>query len=313
VTTSEAAVSNALPAIRRSPRSGERRLRSPDGSGSGIVSATGVPKIPTAVALPTITIVTPCLDASVTLPGALDSVRSQEQGYPAAVEHIVVDGGSTDGTLEILGAAEGVSFISEPDRGLSDAVNKGFRRAQGEIVGWLNADDVYLPGAFARIGEAFAAEPEALWATGRCTIIDGDGRQIRRAVSAYKDFFLRRYSFPLLLVQNFVCCPSTFVRRRAMDEVGLLDERFRYSMDYDLWLRLGRRAPPVVVDHPIAAFRMAEGSLSMTGFEAQFREHALNAREHGEGHRLAVAANAALSRAIVGIYHGLRLLRPSRT
>jgi GT2 family glycosyltransferase len=262
------------------------------------------------VALPSITIVTPCLNASATLPGALESVRAQR--YAGSVEHLVIDGGSTDGTLDILRSAE-VRFISEPDRGLSDAVNKGFRLARGEIVGWLNADDVYLPDAFASIGEAFAGHDDALWATGSCLIVDANDQEIRKAVTAYKDFFLRRYRYWLLLVQNFVSCPATFVRRSAFDQVGLLDERFRYSMDYDLWLRLGRRADPLIVDRPIAAFRMAEGSLSMTGFEAQFAEHAQNAREHGAGHRFAVALNSILSKLIVGIYRALKVLRARRS
>jgi GT2 family glycosyltransferase len=110
-------------------------------------------------------------------------------------------------------------------------------------------------------------------------------------------------------VQNFVSCPSTFVRRAAFDRIGLLDERFKYSMDYDLWLRLGRLQPPVVVDEPLASFRMAEGSLSMTGFERQFAEHAQNAREHGEGHPLAVGLNRVTSRLIVLIYRGMRAVR----
>jgi glycosyltransferase involved in cell wall biosynthesis len=221
----------------------------------------------------------------------------------------VIDGGSTDGTLDILAGAKDVHFVSEPDRGLSDAMNKGIRHATGEIIGWLNADDVYLPDALARIGKAFAEHDEALWATGPCLIIDARDREIRKAVTAYKDFFLRRYRYSLLLVQNFVSCPSTFVRRSAFERVGLLDERFRYSMDYDLWLRLGHLADPLIVHHPIAAFRMAEGSLSMTGFEAQFAEHAQNAREHGAGHRLAVALNALLSRVIVVTYRALRHIR----
>ena len=151
--------------------------------------------------------------------------------------------------------------------------------------------------------------PEVEWATGRCLIIDADGDEIRKPVTAYKDFFLRRYSFRLHLVQNFVSCPSTFVRRSAFDAVGLLDERFRYSMDYDLWLRLAKRSDPVVIDHPLAAFRMAEGSLSMSGFEQQFTEHVQNAREHGNGHSLSVAANRAISRLIVATYHGMRRWR----
>lgn len=259
------------------------------------------------MSLPSFTIVTPCLNGAATLASTLESVR--DQGYGGEVEHVVVDGGSTDGTLDILSAASGVRYISEPDRGLSDAVNKGIRMASNDVVGWLNADDVYLPGALAKVGAALAERPDALWATGPCLIIDADGDEIRRFVTAYKSFLLRRYSYGMHLVQNFVPAPSTFVKKEAFDRVGEFDERFKYSMDYDLWLRLGRIGPPLVLDEPLAAFRMAEGSLSMTGFERQFAEHTQNAREHGDGHRLAVAANALASRAIVTTYRSMRRLR----
>jgi glycosyltransferase involved in cell wall biosynthesis len=259
------------------------------------------------VGLPSFTIVTPCLNGAATLSSTLESVR--DQGYGGEVEHVVVDGGSTDGTLDILASAPDVRYVSEPDHGLSDAVNKGIRMARNDVVGWLNADDIYLPGALAHVGAAMTANPGALWATGPCRIIGADGEEIRAGVTRYKDFFLRRYSYRLHLVQNFVSCPSTFVRREAFARVGLLDERFKYSMDYDLWLRLGRISPPLVLDQPLAAFRMAEGSLSMSGFERQFAEHAQNAREHGDGHRIAVATNALASRAIVATYRGMRRLR----
>ena len=265
------------------------------------------------MSLPSFTIVTPCLNGAATLEQALESVRSQD--YPGHVEHVVVDGGSTDGTLDILEEAQqaageaGLRYLSEPDRGLSDAVNKGIRMARGDVVGWLNADDVYLPGALAAAGRAFAERPEALWVTGPCLIVGADGEEIRSAVTRYKNLFLRRYSYRLHLVQNFVSCPSTFVRRAAFDRIGMLDERFKYSMDYDLWLRLGRLGAPVVVDEPLASFRMAEGSLSMTGFERQFAEHAQNAREHGAGHPVAVALNRVSSRLIVLVYRGLRAVR----
>jgi glycosyltransferase involved in cell wall biosynthesis len=256
--------------------------------------------------LPTISVITPCLNAGTTLPQALDSVRSQ--GYPH-VEHIVVDGGSTDATLELLERAEGVRYVSEPDRGLTHALNKGIGMASGDVIGWLNADDVYLPGALGAVGQAFDREPDAEWATGRCLIIDSAGREIRGPIARYKDFLLRRYSYAALLTQNFVAAPATFVRRDAVEDVGLFDERFRYSMDYDVWLSLGRRGAPIVLDRPLAAFRMAEGSLSMTGFERQFAEHALNAREHGAGHPVAVAVNRVASRGIVLAYRLMRLVR----
>ena len=254
-------------------------------------------------------IVTPCLNAEATIADALRSVR--EQGYEH-VEHVVVDGGSTDATMDIVRAQPGVRWISEPDNGLSDAMNKGVAMATGDVVGWLNADDLYLPGALQRVAAALEARPDALWATGRCLIIDGEGEEIRRRVTRYKDALLRHWSFSLLLTQNFVSAPATFVRRRAFDLVGNFDVQLRYSMDYDLWLRLARRSAPAFVDEPLACFRMVEGTLSMSGFERQFREHRQNARDHGDGHRLAVTANAAMSLAIVGVYRAMRAVRARR-
>ena len=262
------------------------------------------------VTRPLLSIVTPCLNSAATLPEALASVRSQ--GLDGDVEHVVVDGGSDDGTVDILREAPDVEWASEPDRGLSDAMNKGVRRASGAFVGWLNADDYYLPGSLERVRAAFEAQPDAVWLTAPCLIVNGEGREIRNWVTRYKRFFLRHYSRRSLLVQNYVAAPATFVRRDAILEAGGFDERFKYSMDYDLWLKLADRADPIVLDEPVAAFRMAGESLSMTGFERQFREHAQNAREraHRE-HRLAVAANGLVSRAIIVVYRLMRALRSS--
>jgi glycosyltransferase involved in cell wall biosynthesis len=253
--------------------------------------------------VPLLTVVTPCLNAASTLPEALASVPAGGE-----IEHVVVDGGSTDGTVEMLSGASGVRFVSEPDRGLSDAMNKGVAMASGEYIGWLNADDYYLPGALDTVLAALRSS-QPVWLTAPCLIVDGSGREIRRGVTRYKRFFLRRYGRRSLLVQNYVAAPSTFVRRSALLDAGGFDERFRYSMDYDLWLRLARVADPLVLDEPVTAFRMAGESLSMMGFERQFEEHAENAREHGAGEPLAVAANVAVSRLIVLAYRAMRLLR----
>lgn len=259
--------------------------------------------------LPRITIVTPCLNAVGTLETCLASVRAQ--GYPE-LEHIVVDGGSTDGTVQLLQAADGVRFISEPDEGRPDAVNKGVRMATGDVIGFLNADDCYEPGALAIVRQAFSADPEAMWLTGYCRIVDGAGEEIRRPITRYKNFLLRHFSFPLYLTQNFVSDPATFVRRAALEAVGPLENRYRISHDYDLWLRVARRWPPVVVERYLSNFRMVEGTLSMAGFEHQFREHEQVARLRGDGHPLPVAANAAISRLIVAVYKLMRLARRLR-
>jgi len=256
--------------------------------------------------LPSITVVTPCLNAAGTIVECLESVRSQ--AYPS-VEHVVVDGGSSDGTVDLLRAADGVKWVSEPDGGRVDAANKGVRMSSGEIVAWLNADDRYEPGALHAVGEAFAEDPGTMWATGYCRIIDGDGREIRRAVTRYKNFLLRRWSLPLYLTHNFVSDPATFVRRQALDQIGLLSPLYVASHDYDLWLRVGERWRPLLIRRELACFRMTEGTLSMAGFDGQFREHAEAARRNGRGHPLAVATNALVSLGIRAVYRALRLWR----
>jgi glycosyltransferase involved in cell wall biosynthesis len=260
--------------------------------------------------LPSITVVTPCLDAAATIRETLDSVHSQ--GYER-LEHVVVDGGSTDETVEIAREYAAAHVISEPDRGRPDAANKGIGLATGDVVAFLNADDYYAPGALERVGRAFAAAPDAQWVSGYCRIVDGDGREIRQGVTRYKNRLLRHWSYGLYLTQNFVADPATFVRRSALERVGGFEERYPTAHDYDLWLRVGRLGAPVVLREYLAAFRMSDGTLSMEGFEAQFREHEEIARRHGEGHRAAVAANAAMSRLIVLAYRAARLSRRSST
>lgn len=260
------------------------------------------------------TIVTPTFNAIATIRETLTSIQSQD--FDGEVDHVVVDGGSTDGTVELLAeeaAAGRLRYVSEPDDGLSDAFNKGVAMATGDLVGWLNADDVYEKGALSAVAAAALASPGAEWVVGRCGIIGEEGHESRRVVTAYKDFLLRHYSFRLHLTNNFVSSPATFVRRSVLDEIGALDVRFKYSADYDLWLRLGRRGAPAFAREPVARFRMGEGSLSITGFETQFQEHAQNARENGEGHRFAVAANQLMSRVIVVIYRATIAARRLRT
>ena len=251
--------------------------------------------------------VTPSFNAAATIQDTLRSVR--EQDYPH-VEHLVVDGASTDGTVDLLREA-GVRHVSEPDRGLSHAMNKGVALANGDIIGWLNADDAYLPGALTAIGEAFAARPQAEWATGRCIIVDGSGREIRKGATAYKNFFLHRYSHSLYLTQNFISAPSTFVRREAYQRHPFRED-YRMSMDYDVFLQLAQEGEPIVLDRALACFRMMEGTLSMSSFERQFAEHAEQARAHGAGHPVPVAINQVTSRLIVLVYRTLRAVRRLR-
>ena len=181
------------------------------------------------------------------------------------------------------------------------------------MLGWLNADDVYLPDTLSIVTEAFRADPSLQWLTGQCLIVDQDGAEIRKGVTRYKNALLGRYSHALHLTHNFVSAPATFFRRAAFDEVGGMDLGLRYSMDYDLYLRLGRRSRPLVLDRPLAAFTMAPGTLSMSGFEKQFVEHRDVARRYRADAPAAVLVNAGLSKAIVAAYTGMRWLREHRS
>ena len=256
-----------------------------------------------------LSIIMPSLNAEATIERSLDSVRSQSVD---GVEVVVVDGGSSDGTVRLLESRDDVRWHSEPDRGLSDAFNKGAARASGEVLGWLNADDVYLPGALALVQEEFSRDDSLVWLTGRCLIVDGNGREIRKGVTRYKNALLDRYTYPRHLTHNFVSAPSTFFRRDAFEAAGRMDTSLRYSMDYDLYLRLGRQHPPRLLRTPLAAFTMADGTLSMTGFETQFVEHQQVASRYRSDAPLPVALNRVLSRGIVFAYKGLRQIERRR-
>ena len=121
------------------------------------------------------------------------------------IELLVMDGGSTDGTVELLkGFGDRITWVSEKDRGQSDAVNKGIRRARGRFLAWLNSDDILYPGALSKAAAFFKAHPETMWIYGRCNIIDGEDREVRRWITRYKNLLLRNFRYEKLLVENFL-------------------------------------------------------------------------------------------------------------
>lgn len=148
--------------------------------------------------LPKITIITPSLNQAFFIEETIQSVFSQ--GYPY-LEYLVIDGGSTDGTIDILKKYEGrLSWISGPDSGQTNAINKGLRLATGEVVAFLNSDDLYEPGALLTVGEFFASRPEAVWLTGMCINIDQSGKEIRQRTRLYKNFWLGLHSYSILQI-----------------------------------------------------------------------------------------------------------------
>lgn len=228
--------------------------------------------------LPRITIITPSFNQGHFIKDTIESVLAQ--GYPD-LEYIVMDGGSTDNTVEILkGYGKRLHWVSEKDKGQSDAINKGIRKATGEIIAYLNSDDLYEKGCLEKVARYFAGHPESLWLTGRCRIIDTEGAETRKAITAYKNFLLSRYSYSALLVTNFISQPATFIRRQAFTKYGLFDEAQHRVMDYDFWLRLGEEHDPGVLSDYLASFRVHPGSKTSSSFRLTFREELEAARKH---------------------------------
>jgi glycosyltransferase involved in cell wall biosynthesis len=204
---------------------------------------------PVGLSRPVFSIVTPSFNQGLYLPDALSSVQGQGN---ARFEHLVIDGGSTDATGEILASApDSVRYVMEPDEGQSDALNKGLKMARGTIIGWLNADDFYLPGTFEAVEGFFASHPTVQVVYGDAVIVDGEGGAIRG---------LEQHGFDasmLLYYGCFIPSTSTFFRSGLID-AGLLtlDTSLHSTMDLELFLRLARAGVEFAhIPRELAAFR----------------------------------------------------------
>jgi len=221
-----------------------------------------------------ISIVTPNFNGAAFLERTLLSViRQREDGVD--LEYIVVDGGSRDGSMEIINRFRNQidHLICEPDAGPASAINKGLRRAQGEVVGWLNADDEYSPGALRRVCETMNRRPGIALCFGRCRIVNEEGREIRRFITGFKELWFPFSSRAAIQTINYISQPAMFFRRSALIQAGPLREDLKAAWDYELVLRLWRhggaaRAPGA----PLADFRWHPQSISGQMFSRQFRE-----------------------------------------
>jgi glycosyltransferase involved in cell wall biosynthesis len=202
-----------------------------------------------------VSVVIPCFNHARFLADALDSVRAQTWPH---VEAIVVDDGSTDDPSSIVRRHPGVRFIQQPNRGLSEARNAGWRASKGDIIIFLDADDVLAPGAAAAAVEQLESDSNAMLAFGRLEIMDASGKPIQATLPIVTEHFYEE-----LLRRNYIRTPAmAAVRREAMERVGGFDPSCSPSADYDLYLRIARRYP--LIAHPAIVARYRQHAANMS-------------------------------------------------
>jgi glycosyltransferase involved in cell wall biosynthesis len=203
--------------------------------------------------------VTPSLNQGTYIEENIKSVLNQE--YPN-FEHIVIDGGSTDETIDVLQKFNHLIWVSEKDGGQSEAINKGFKRVNGEIIAWLNSDDCYEPNAFNTIVKELNKDEGKYFVFGDCNLIDEKGKII--------GFIKGKYNGHNSLIEYwkdaYIPQPSVFFFRDLLDEIGFLNESLHYAMDWDFWLRISEKYGLFYVNKPLASFR-SHGKQKTGGYE----------------------------------------------
>lgn len=209
-----------------------------------------------------VSIVTPSYNQGAFLAETIESVLNQEGDF--SIDYIVVDGGSSDNSVEIIRRYDtllqrgewpvrcgGISYrwTSEKDRGQTDALTKGFRQAKGDIFAWLNSDDTYLPGALESAVDFFRQHPDSGLVYGDADYCDSNGAIIGR-------YRTEEFCFDTLAWFNFICQPSSFFRKEAFEAVGGLNQTLQFAMDYDLWIRIAQRYPCVYLPRMLSRYRL---------------------------------------------------------
>jgi glycosyltransferase involved in cell wall biosynthesis len=235
-----------------------------------------------------------------------------EQQEDVELEYIIVDGCSTDGSIDIINNyADQVSHcIIETDNGPAHAINKGLQLASGDIISWLNADDHYFPGTLVRVKEALQDNTNASMCFGGCVIVNEQDLEIRRSITNFKEFFFPFSSRFTYQCVNYISQPALFFRRDSVKKAGLLREDMIAAWDYEFILRLWRYGNAKrLTGTPLAAFRWYEKSISAENFRIQFQEEYEAAKKDAGWLSVQTGIHFLVRWGIVGIYSAMSSAR----
>jgi glycosyltransferase involved in cell wall biosynthesis len=226
-----------------------------------------------------VSVVVPSFNQGTFIGRTLESLFTQAGDFD--LEVFVEDGGSNDTTISVLTEyserAKGYPrlayhWVSEKDRGQSHAINKGLKKATGDVLAYLNSDDEYAPGALKTVTQHFENNPDCNWCYGRLSIIDATNKEVSSLVTLYREILGRSYSYRKLLVLNFIPQPATFWTRSLWDKIGPFDEKHHLAMDYEYWLRAGKYFDATPLSTHAARFRVHGESKGCTQHIKQFEQ-----------------------------------------
>ncbi len=213
--------------------------------------------------LPLVSIITPSYNQGEFIKETIESVLNQD--YPN-IEYLVIDGGSTDQTVDILKSyGNRITWVSEKDEGQADAVNKGISAAHGSIIGWLNSDDTYLEGAISIMVKYFKNHPTT-------DMVYGEGYYIDKSSNIIERYLTEKFSRSRLAEQCIICQPTAFFTKKFVEEVGMLDKSLQLCMDYELWIRMAQKGKVAYIPVYIATSRMYEENKTLSRRDEVYSE-----------------------------------------
>lgn len=237
-----------------------------------------------------ISIITANFNTDKYLEQTIKSILSQKGDFD--LEYIIIDGGSGDNSLNIIkqygkeikdgewGSHIEFKYLSEKDKGQSDGINKGLRMATGDVVAFLNADDLYAEGALETVVTYLKKNSDCMWLTGYCRIIDEENKEIRKFITKYKNRKLTKFSLEQLLIEDSISQPATFWKRELLDEVGYLDEDLHFAMDQDLWARFTKKHRLCLLPEFLAEFRFTANTKTGSSVNKTLKESKLVAERY---------------------------------